>query len=347
MRYFDRIYRIRRRFKRLKADSFLVLNPSNIFYLSGFYGSDSALLITSEASYIITDFRYEQEAEEATEGFEIITGRAGFYKKAAGLIRRLSLKRTCFESGHISVKDAAVLTGLMDRKPLPVSGLVEGLRVIKDAGEVEAIKVCADIVKKVLKRIVKEVKNNKTEKEIAARIEFLLKTEGADKASFDTIVASGKNASMPHAVPTMKRIRAGEAVVMDFGARYNGYSSDLTRTLFMGKISQRLNILYSIVKAAQDRAIRRIRPGIKISEIDRAARDYIAKRGFGDCFGHATGHSIGIDVHEPPSINSGNHATLREGMVFTVEPGIYIPGTGGVRVEDMVLVTRRGCEVLT
>lgn len=343
----ERISKIRRRLKNLKLDALLVSNPSNIFYLSGFSGHDSVLLVTQEENYIVTDFRFEQDAKKSASGFEIIAQPGNLYQKISRIIRRLSLKRVGFESGHMTVRGAEFLTNLIAARLVPFFGLIESLRVIKYPDEISAIKTSACIAKNVLKIIIKEVKNNRTEKDIAVRIDFLLRKEGADSTSFDTIVASGENASMPHARPSNKKIRPGEAVVLDFGARRNNYTSDLTRTLFVGKISKQLSLVYSIVAAAQKKAINKIAPGVKISEIDRVARDYITKKGFGNYFGHATGHCVGIDVHELPSINSKNHTTLKEGMVFTVEPGIYMPGIGGVRIEDMVLVNKNGYEVLT
>jgi Xaa-Pro aminopeptidase len=186
-----------------------------------------------------------------------------------------------------------------------------------------------------------------SEKELASKIDFLLRKNGADSSAFETITASGPNASMPHARPTNKRLKTSQPVILDFGARLNGYNSDLTRTHFVGKISKYFNIIHSIVTTAQAKAIETIKPGVEISQVDKIARTYIAEKGFGKYFGHSIGHSIGIDIHELPSINSKNHHTLKEGMVFTVEPAIYIPGWGGVRVEDIVAVTVRGAKVLT
>jgi len=343
----DRIKKIRRALKSLKIDALLVSNPSNIFYLSGFRGDDSLLLVTVDSSYIITDFRFEQDALNSALGFNVIAGPGNIYKKIASLVKRLFLKRIGFESAHLKVMQKEILTGLITARFLPVSGIIENLRTIKYPDEIKAIKTSACITKKVLKRIIKEIKKGKTERDIAAQIDFLLRKEGADKSSFSTIVASGENSSMPHARPQKRKIRTGDAVVLDFGATCDNYSSDLTRTLFVGKISKYLSLLYNIVATAQKRAISRVGPGVKISDVDKAARGYITKRGFGEYFGHATGHSVGIDVHESPSINFKNHATLKEGMVFTVEPGIYIAGIGGVRIEDMVLVNKKGCEILT
>ncbi len=343
----DRIKKIRRGLKSLKIEALLVSNPSNIFYLSGFRGDDSFLLVTIEGNYIITDFRFEQDALKRASGFNVIAGPGNIYKKIASLLEKLSLKRIGFESAHLKVMQKDILTGLIRARLLPVPGIIENLRAIKYPDEIKAIRTSACITKKVLKRIIKEIKNGRTERDIAGQIDFLLRKEGADKSSFDTIVASGENSSMPHARPQNRKITRGDAVVLDFGATCDNYSSDLTRTLFVGKISKHLSLLYNIVATAQKRAINRVGPGVKISDIDMAARGYITKKGFKEYFGHATGHSVGIDVHELPSINSKNHAKLKEGMVFTIEPGIYIAGIGGVRIEDMVLVNKKGCEVLT
>ena len=343
----ERVKKAQSILKHNRLDALIISDPSNIFYLSGFCGHDSFALVTRDGNYIITDFRYKQEAEERTSCFEIVSGDKSLYEKTASLIKRLHLKRVGFESGHITIKVFEVLSSYLKEKLHPLSGPIQKLRIIKSADEIKLLKASADIAKRTLKRIIKEVKDGQSEKAIAARIDFLLESHGADSPAFDTIAASGKNASMPHAKPTAKKIKAGEMITLDFGARYNGYSSDLTRTIFVGKIGKHLKLLYSIVKTAQQRAIDKICPGIKISKIDSMARDYIEKKGFGKFFSHATGHSIGIDVHEAPSISSKNHTILKEGMVFTVEPGIYLPGVGGVRIEDMVVVNKKGCEVIT
>jgi len=342
-----RIQKVKKILERLELDAILVSNPSNIYYLSSFSGHDSYLLITKEDDYVITDFRYTQQAKKEADGFEVVDLPSSLFKKTANLIERLKLKRIGFESAYMSVKEAQVLSSASNRRLHPTFGLIEKLRIIKDEQELKLIKKAASLARFTSKEISKELKAGKTEKEIAARIDFLAKTRGGDGPSFSTIVASGASASMPHAQPTAKRIRASEPIIIDFGVRFKGYSSDLTRSSFVGKIDERFKLIYSIVSAAQTKAIDKIKPGIKISDIDKAARSYILKKGFDKYFGHALGHCIGIDVHELPSINSKNHSILKEGMVFSVEPGIYIPGWGGVRIEDMVLVTRKGCEVLT
>jgi Xaa-Pro aminopeptidase len=333
--------------KRLRMEAFLVSNPSNIFYLSGFSGHDSLLLITRSGVYIITDFRYEEEAQACANGFIVISDKAGLYEKAARIIKKDGIRGIGFEAHHMTVRDKGLLSSTIKAKLAATSGIIEKLRMIKEEQEIEKIKESAGIIKRVFKQISKDVKPGTSEKGIASRVDFLAGNLGSDKPSFNTIVLSGKRTSMPHGRPSGRSIMKGDTVMIDSGAQLNGYSSDLTRMLFMGRISKYINILYSIVKTAQQEAIAKIKPGIKASEIDRAARSYIYDKGFGKYFGHSTGHGIGIDVHEFPSISSKNHTKLKAGMVFSVEPGIYIPGKIGVRMEDMVVVTKNGCEVIT
>jgi len=342
-----RIKNLKKAIKRLNLDAILVSNPSNIYYISLFYGHDSYMLITKKRDYIITDFRYTEQAKREARGFEIIDKPASLLKKTAAIASDLRLKRIGFESAYMSVREAALLSKGLKRRLYPTLGVIEKQRIIKEEDEIRLIKKAANIAKSVCRQIRDEIRPGKTEKDISAKIDYLLKKKGADEAAFSTIVASGPNASMPHARPTSKKIKKKEPIVIDFGARFKGYNSDLTRSSFVGTIDEHFKLVYSIVADAQARAIDKIRPGIKISEIDKAARAYILKKGFDKYFKHALGHSIGIDVHESPSINSKNHSILRKGMVFSVEPGIYIPGWGGVRIEDLVVVTKKGCEVLT
>ena len=343
----QRIDKTRRALKHLNIDAFLVSNPSNIFYLSGFIGHDSLLVLTYCGIYIITDFRYKEETEKYAKGFIVISEKGTLYEKAAYIIKKDRIRSIGFESQYMTVRDKDIFTGMIKARFQATLNLVERLRTIKEAVEIERIRESADIAKQVFKMISKDLRPGKCEREIACKIDFYMRTFGADRSSFDTIVLSGENSSMPHGRPGARKIRLGDSVMIDFGAQLNGYSSDLTRMLFVGKISQYINILYSVVKSAQKKAIDEIRPGVKISEIDKIARSYISDKGFGKYFGHATGHGIGIDVHEFPRISLKNHTKLKEGMVFSVEPGIYIPGKIGVRVEDMILVTEKGCEVLT
>ena len=343
----NRIKKLRSILRKKNLDSIIISNASNILYLSGFNGLDSYLLVTLNSCFLLTDSRYKEQAKSAFLDLSVIIEGGGLYQKVASIIKKLKLKKIALEASSFSVKDIYHIEKLTNKKLIYSDGLVEKLRIIKDTDEIANMRQAANATKKALKRIIKEVKKHKSELAIAAKLDFFLYTSGADGLAFETIVASGENASMPHARPTTKKIKPGEPVVIDFGGKVNGYSSDLTRTLFVGKISERFTLIYNIVRVAQEIAIKKIAPGVKISEIDKAARSYISKRGFGEYFTHATGHCLGIDVHERPSINSKTHTTLKEGMVLTVEPGIYLPGEGGVRIEDTVLVTAGGYEVLT
>ncbi|NQT89857.1 MAG: aminopeptidase P family protein [Candidatus Omnitrophica bacterium] len=342
-----RIQRLRRSLRCLRVDAFLISNPSNIYYMSGFRGTDSYCLISLTDCFIITDFRYMEQAEKEAPYFSLVTGPKGLLKKTTGLIRNARLKRVGFESDHLTVKEAEVIGSARGFKFCPVFQLIEKFRIIKDAQEIAYIRKASNIAKGVLHKVIKGIKQGEREKDISLKIDLLLEKRGAEASAFETIVASGANASMPHARPTARRIKSKEPVVMDCGARFNGYNSDLTRSRFVGKIDKSLILIYSSVAEAQALAIKKVAPGVKISDIDKAARNYITKKGFGSHFGHAAGHGIGIDVHESPGINSKNHSTLKEGMVFSIEPAIYIPGWGGVRIEDLVLVTAKGHEVLT
>jgi len=252
-----------------------------------------------------------------------------------------------FEANFFTYSDFEALTSRDKRRFLPVVGLVEGLRERKDAGEIKMIKTATATAERAFLRLKQIIEPGATEKEVADELEMLLRREGAGESSFPIIVAAGKRASLPHARPGEHRIRENEAVLIDWGARFNFYNSDLTRVIFMGKISKKMRRVYETVLEAQRRAIDVIRPGVEIKEVDRAAREYIVSQGFGLRFGHGLGHGIGLEVHEAPTIGPKSKGRLRVGMVFTVEPAVYIPGWGGVRIEDMVRLTRTGCEVIS
>ncbi|MFH1868318.1 MAG: aminopeptidase P family protein [Candidatus Omnitrophota bacterium] len=343
----SRLKALRDTLKSEKLDAILLSSSSNIYYISAFSGMDSYCLVTDSRSFIITDFRYHEQAEKESADFDVISKGGSLLKKTSMLINKLAIKRVGFEPYHLSVQEFKLLSGTKHKRFKPVFQLLEQQRMQKGAEEIIAIKRACVIAKNSIKELGQKIREGKKEKDIAARLDLLMRNKGADSPAFQTIVASGPNASMPHAKATERRIRPSEPVIVDCGAKRDEYNSDLTRTFFVGKISQSFKLIYNIVKTAQSKAISKVAPGRKISDIDKTARDYISGKGFGEYFGHATGHGIGIDVHEPPAINSKNQSILKEGMVFTVEPGIYIPGSGGVRIEDMVLVTAKGHEVLT
>ncbi len=330
-----------------KLDSFLVTNGTNVSYLSGFRGHDSIILITGKKRYFITDSRYVEEAGEEVRGFDIRLVRESTYRTIADIVRSDRLKNLGFESMDLPYGAAERLKQAAGSKVLkPVKGLVEGIRAVKDAGEIGLIRKSIALAKSVMAKIIKLARPGAVEDALARMAELEFINKGAHPA-FRPIVASGTRSSKPHALPSRARIPKDGVVMIDLGCNLNGYNSDMTKTVFTGRVRDKFKNIYGIVERAQQLAIEKIAPGKRASEIDFAARGHIHKNGFGKYFGHSLGHGVGMDVHEDPGISRISETVLRPGMVFTVEPAIYVPTLGGVRIEDMVLVTDKGCEVLT
>jgi Xaa-Pro aminopeptidase len=329
-------------------DGILFSSLENIRYLSGFTGSDGALILNQKQSFFLTDSRYWTQAEEEVKGCEIV-----HYKKKldgiASLLSDLKLKRIGFESTSLTFSlHQSLLEKLANEvKFHPVENEIKNLRSAKDAQELGLIRTAIDLSSKAFLHIMEILKEGITEREVALDMEFFMKKSGAEALGFDIIIASGKRSALPHGRASDKRIEKGDFIVIDFGSGFRGYHSDQTRTVVCGKPTGEQKKIYQVVKEAHDKAIEKVRPGIPICEVDAAARDHIRRQGYDEYFGHGTGHGIGLAVHEDPVVNSENKDLVREGMVFTVEPGIYIPDRGGVRIEDMVLVTSHGVEVLT
>lgn len=331
--------------KKLCIDALLISNGNNIRYISGFSGETGYLYISEERHAVITDFRYTYQAEMETEGYEIITiGNDGYEEAINDILRRDKANRLGFEandllhSKYLSLKDKLELKELV-----PIDNEVTSLRRIKSPNELKYIEQAEEIGDKVFTEILEYIKPGMTELEIAARIEYLLKLKGGEKISFPAIVASGINSSMPHAVPTNKKIEVGDFLTMDFGCVYNGYCSDMTRTIVIGKASDKQKEIYGLVLEAQSAALDFIKAGLEGRQVDKIARDIIYKAGYEGCFGHGLGHSLGLFIHEDPRLSPREEAILLPGMVETVEPGIYVRGFGGVRIEDLVEVTEAGC----
>ncbi len=324
----------------------VVSNISNVRYLSGFSGSTAWLLAGRETTTLITDFRYKEQAEgEVYKGIEIKIDT----KEPLGVICDMApgLKgKVGFEAGSLTYAAYEKLRSSAGGLT-PAEGLVEELRKTKDANEIASISKAAAIADSVFGEIVGEIRQGLSEVDVAARIDFLLRKRSSEVPAFKTIVASGAHASLPHATPTARIIRGGDVVKMDYGAIWDGYCSDMTRTVVMGKASDKVKEVYGIVLEAQERAIAGIRPGAACREIDKIARDHIEAEGYGENFGHGLGHGVGLEVHEGPRLSKKSDEALKIGNVVTVEPGIYIPGWGGIRIEDMVVVTEDGCDVLT
>lgn len=336
--------RVQEIIKKLNIDAVLISNGNNMRYVSGFAGETGYLYISGKRHAVITDFRYTYQAEAEAEGYEIITIGSGGYEEAIGnVVKADNVRKLGFESEDMLYSTYDNFKQALDFIELvPIKDEVTRLRRIKTPKELEYIRQAESIGDKVFSEILTFIKPGVTELEVAARIEYLMKLNGAQKTSFDTIVASGVNSSMPHAVPTTKKIEKGDFVTMDFGCVYEGYCSDMTRTIVVGKASDKQKEIYNIVLEAQLAALDFLKAGYKGKEVDKVARDIIYKAGYEGCFGHGLGHSVGLFIHENPRLSPGEDDIIEAGMIETVEPGIYVRGFGGVRIEDLVEVTESG-----
>jgi Xaa-Pro aminopeptidase len=346
----NRVERARELFKNFDIDALIVTSASNRSYLSGFTGSSGVLLITKSDAVLITDFRYNDQAAEQAEGYRIVMHSAPIPEEVAKLAKELSIKKLGFEQDDVTYSTYRTYDNQLksaNSELIPVSGLVEKLRLIKDASEIKIVKDAASIADAAFSHIIQFMRPGLTEREVSNELEFFMRKQGAVSSSFDIIVASGYRSALPHGVASDKRIEKGELVTLDFGAYYKGYCSDITRTVAIGDVSNELKEIYDIVYEAQMLGMNGIKPGLTGKEADALTRDYIASKGYGDYFGHSTGHGIGMDVHEGPALSFKSDTVLEPGMLVTVEPGIYVSGLGGVRIEDDVLITEDGNESLT
>jgi Xaa-Pro aminopeptidase len=326
-------------------DGFLVTNLPNIRYLCGYSGSNGILLLTRSGSRFYTDFRYREQAQAEVKGSRVhMRARdliAEFPVEAARGIRRLGFEKAFLSYGSY----LAVRRQLKRTKLVPCENLVAGLRAVKDDQELALIARAAAITDKVFQQILTLVKPGVAEKDLASEIDYRFNRQGG--IAFETIVASGPRGALPHAQPSTKKLRAGECVVFDLGARFQGYCSDMTRTIVVGKADRKTKEIYQIVLDAQLRAVAGVRAGAEAAKVDALARDYIKERGYGKQFGHGLGHGVGLEVHEQPTLSSRSPGKLQANSVVTVEPGIYVPAWGGVRIEDLVAVAPQGCRILS
>ena len=346
--YEERLNSIRKIMDSSHLDGILFSSLENIRYLCGFTGTDGAFLITQKESFFLTDSRYWTQADEEVKGSQII-----HYKKKmegiASFLLDLKLKNIGFESSFLTYSSHQFLLERLAHQTnlIPLEDELKNLRAVKDAQELTLIRRAIDISSNAFFHIMEILKEGVLEKEAAQEMESFMKRNSADAIGFDIIIASGKRSALPHGRASGKRIEKGDFILIDFGSGFQGYHSDQTRTMVCGKPSLEQQKIYQIVKEAHDKAIEKVRPDIPLSEVDGAARDHIRNQGYGEYFGHGTGHGIGLAVHEDPVVNSENKGLVQEGMVFTIEPGIYMPDWGGVRIEDMIRVTSHGAEVLT
>lgn len=346
----ERLHRFRERLSTLERPAVLILDPVNIGYLTGFTGTTAALLITGDRQLFLTDPRYTAQAGRQCLGFELATveGSGGYDAAIAREAGRLGVEALAVEADFVTLAAFERLQKNMPGIALQVTAeLLAPLRQIKDSEEIAAIREACGLVDRGFSYLLTAIRPGLTEREVAADLEFFLKRSGSEREAFDTIVASGPNSALPHARPGHRTLQAGDFITFDFGARVRGYASDLTRTVVLGTATERQREVYEVVREALAAGTAAIRAGVDGKTVDAAARDLITARGFGPNFGHGLGHGLGRTVHDHVALSRASQLRLAAGMVITVEPGIYLDDWGGVRIEDDVLVTETGCEVLT
>lgn len=342
-----KLEKIRNEFRRLGIDALLITSPYNRRYVSNFTGTAGVVVITTDQAFFITDFRYVEQAKKEVEGFTIIQHKGTVQQEIKNICQDHGVKSLGFEENDVTYSYYRVLEKELSVQLVPVSDVIEKLRLIKTEEEIKILKVAADIADAAFKHILEFIKPGLTELEVANELEFFMRKCGATSSSFDTIVASGYRSALPHGVASDKVIEKGDFITLDYGAYYKGYVSDITRTIAVGEPSEQLKTIYQIVLEAQLKGLNGIRAGLTGKEADAICRDYIVEKGYGDYFGHSTGHGIGLEVHEGPALSFKSETVLQPGMVVTVEPGIYLPGVGGVRIEDDTVITENGNEPLT
>jgi len=328
-------------------EAILFFSPENLRYLTGFSGGEGVLLVLRDRKVLMVDSRYFEEAREDASGCEIRLWEKGT-KGIAAVLHDMGLHRVGLEAAGISLATYYELAREAEGVEfVSLKAEVEALRAQKRPWAIELIRRAVELAERAFGEVLGMIRPGMKEIEVALELEFRMRRMGSEGVAFDPIVASGPRSALPHARPSQRPIGKGEAVIVDFGGRYHGYCSDETVTLFAGDPPEELKKVYQVVKEAHDRALEVIRPGVGCREVDQAARSVIEEAGYGTYFGHGTGHGVGLAVHEYPSITKDSPSELKEGMVLTVEPGIYLPGRGGVRIEDLVVVKEDGFELLT
>jgi Xaa-Pro aminopeptidase len=350
---------VRDAMKELKLDGLLLTHPPDLAYLTNFTGEDSIGVITEKDFHLVTDFRYREQAE-LEAGWLKVSVRDGKMSDAlAKVLADAKLKRVGFEAnfttfGQVHAIDKAIKE-VKDAPPsaanlelVPLEDVMANIRKVKDDHEIDLIRKSVGVAEEAFEAIRSEIKVGLTENYLAGLLVFELRSRGAANSSFPVIVAAAANSSLPHYRPGESLVQRDQPLLFDWGALYKGYCSDMTRTLMVGRVSPKIKQIYKVVQEAQEAAVKFLRPGVTTMQADRVARDVIERGGFGQYFGHGLGHGIGRDIHELPSMRkTGGEEELRPGMIVTVEPGIYLPGEGGVRIEDDVLITHSGCELLS
>jgi Xaa-Pro aminopeptidase len=343
----DRIAALRSKLAQDKLDALLIYSDVNRNYLSGFTGSAGGLLVARDGAWFVTDSRYTLQAGRQVKHAQVVLQKKNLLVELVDRLRRLKARRIGFEASQVTVAQHLYLTQALPKAQwVPTKGLVEGLRLVKDAEERQALRAAARIADRTFHHIVGFIKPGVKESALAGEMEHCFRHEGASGPSFDTIVASGWRSALPHGVASDKVVEKGDFIVFDFGCRYDGYCSDMTRTVCVGKPSPLQRKVYGIVQRAQAAGLAAARPGATSGDVDAACRRLIGRAGYGPKFGHGTGHGVGAEVHEDPRVGPRAKDKLTPGVAITVEPGIYLDGKFGVRIEDLVLITEAGHENL-
>lgn len=341
-----KINKLRSVMQEKNLEAVAVLSPYNRRYLSGFTGSSGCLYITQTSAKLITDFRYIQQATSQSDAFEIVNQAGPMLSKVNELAEADEIKSMGVETNLITYNDYQALnSGKVSLST--IEGEIEKIRMVKDEFEIKKIQKASDIVDETYEHILNWIKPGMTENEVNNEMEMFMRSKGATCSSFDTIVASGHRGALPHGVASDKVIEQGDMITLDYGALYDGYVSDVTRTFAIGEPAEEMKKIYNIVLEAQLAALNQIKPGMTGKEADTIARDIIKSYGYGEAFGHSLGHGIGLEVHEGPGLSQKSDIVLEENMCVTLEPGIYVEGLGGVRIEDDVLVTKNGLQRFT
>ena len=331
-----------------KLDALLVAYSANLRYLSGFTGSNGSLLVLPDRAILFTDPRYQIQAARETD-CQVKVAKGPLVAAIAASIARLRLRRIGYEPPRMTCDwFDSLCKSVPSRASLePVSGWIEELRMIKSPVELERIRRSVETNSRAFQQVLKHVRAGISERDLAADLEYRMRRLGAEKPAFETIVAGGERGALPHAQPTGAKIEAGSLVVVDMGAVQDGYCSDMTRMIFLGSPGPKVKRTYRAVLEAQAAAIAAVRPGVSTAHVDRQARNVLKAYGLDAAFVHSTGHGLGLEIHEPPRIGKRDKARLETGMAITIEPGVYLEGFGGIRIEDTVVVTEGGCEILT
>lgn len=342
----QRLNKLREALGSIGADAIITEKTENRFYLSGFTGSTGWVIVTEKEAFLVTDFRYVEQAQEQAPGYTVVNNERKAVVAIANLLKEKGVKRLAFESSLAFQTYQEWSTAFEGVELVPTSGLVEKIRMYKDESEMVIIREAVRIAEAAFQHIQGYIKPGVRETDVALELEYFMRKQGASGSAFDMIVASGVRGALPHGRASEKVIQAGEMVTLDFGAAYQGYNSDITRTLSVGEPSAKMKEIYDIVLRAQIAGVEALKPGVTAKDADAATRDIIAAAGYGDAYGHSAGHGLGLEVHELPGLSTASTFVLEPGMLVTMEPGIYVSGLGGVRIEDDVLITADGHEVL-